>query len=64
MRHSTVCLISGIVCFVAGAAIFALALFGRMLDPEIGGGIGSSLIFIFLILMMVTVMLRNKERSD
>lgn len=64
MRYSTVCLTSGIVCFIAGAVIFALALFGRMLDPEIGGSIGSTLIFIFLVLMMVTVIFRNKERSD
>ena len=64
MRKSTICLISSIICFSAGALIFGLALFARMFDPEIAGGIGSALIIAFLFLSVLTIMVRNKEREE
>ena len=64
MRKSTICLISSIVCFAAGALIFGLALFTKMFDPEVGGGIGSVLIFAFLFLSILTILIRNKEREE
>ena len=64
MRKSTICLISSIICFAAGALIFGLALFARMFDPEIAGAIGSILIIAFLFLSVLTIMVRNKEREE
>ena len=64
MRKSTICLISSIICFTAGVLIFGLALFARMFDPEIAGGIGSILIIAFLFLSVLTIMARNKEREE
>ncbi len=64
MRKSTICLISSIVCFAAGALIFGLALFAKTFDPEVGGGIGSVLILAFLFLSILTIMIRNKEREE
>ena len=64
MRKSTICLISSIVCFAAGALIFGLALFAGMFDPEIAGAIGSILIIAFLFLSIMTIMFRNKEREE
>ena len=64
MRKSTICLLSSIICFAAGALIFGLALFARMFDSEIAGGIGSALIIAFLFLSVLTIMVRNKEREE
>ena len=64
MRPSTICLIAAIVCFIAGAAIFMLALFARAIDPQTGGAIGSILIIAFLALSMVNIALRNRERAE
>ena len=64
MRKSTICLLSSIICFAAGALIFGLALFARMFDPEIAGAIGSILIIAFLFLSVLTIMVRNKEREE
>ena len=63
MRPSTVCLIAAVICFIAGAAIFMLALFARTVDPQTGGAVGSVLIIAFLALSMVNIALRNKERA-
>ena len=30
MRYSTICLVAAIICFIAGAGIFMLALFARL----------------------------------
>ena len=64
MRTSTVCLISSVVCFIVGVTIFILALFARIFDPEVAGGIGSILIIAFLFLSILTIMIRNKERLE
>ena len=64
MRPSTICLLAGIVCFIAGAAIFMLALFARAIDPHTGGAVGSVLIIAFLALSMINIALRNKERAE
>jgi len=64
MRYSTICLVAAIICFVAGAGIFMLALFARMFDPKPAGAIGLVLIFAFLFLSMATIAFRNKERAE
>ena len=64
MRNSTICLIAAIICFVAGAGIFMLALFARMFDPQPAGAIGLILIFAFLFLSMANIAFRNKERAE
>ena len=64
MRTSTVTLIAGIISFIAGAAIFILALFARILDPDGAGLAGVLLIILFIILMFATIAIRNKERAD
>ena len=63
MRPSTICLVAALICFIAGAAIFMLALFARTIDPQTGGAAGSTLIIAFLALSMVNIALRNKERA-
>ena len=47
MRYSTICLVAAIICFIAGAGIFMLALFARMFDPQPAGAIGLVLIMAF-----------------
>ena len=64
MKPSTICLISGIICFIAGAAIFILALFTKTLEPKSAGAVGSILIVLFLFLSMGTIVLKNKERAQ
>lgn len=64
MRPSTICLVAAVICFIAGAAIFVLALFAKTIDPETGGAAGSILIIAFLALSMVNIALRNKERAE
>ena len=64
MRPSTICLLAAVVCFIAGAIIFMLALFARTIDPQTGGAVGSVLIIAFLALCMVNIALRNKERAQ
>ena len=64
MRPSTICLVAAVICFIAGAAIFMLALFAKTIDPETGGAAGSILIIAFLVLSMVNIALRNKERAE
>ena len=64
MRASTVCLVSGIVCFTVGIIIFMLALFARTIEPQTGGAIGSILILAFLFLSIATILFRNKERAE
>ena len=64
MRCSTICLVSSIICFSVGALIFGLALFAGMFDPDIAGAVGLILMFAFLILSMLTIMFRNKERAE
>ena len=63
MKASTVCLIAAVVCFTVGAVIFMLALFLRMFDPEVAGGIGSVLIIAFLLLSVANIILRNREMA-
>ena len=64
MRLSTICLISSIACFAAGAAIFMLALFAKAIEPKTGGAIGSVLTLAFLFLSIATIIVRNKEREQ
>ena len=64
MKYSTICLIASIACFIAGAIIFMLALFARMLEPQSAGAVGSILIMAFLFLSIGTILLRNKERAE
>ena len=64
MKASTICLVSSIICFAIGATIFILALFARIFDPEVAGGIGSILIIAFLFLSILTIIIRNKERAE
>ena len=64
MKNSTICLIASIVCFSIGAAIFILALFARIFDPQPAGGIGLALIMAFFVLSMATIAFRNKERAE
>ena len=64
MRPSAICLVAAIVCFITGAAIFILALFARMFDPVVAGGIGSILIMAFLFLSIANIILRNKELAE
>ena len=63
MRPSTICLVTAVICFIAGAVIFMLALFARTIDPQTGGAVGSILIIAFLALSLVNIALRNKERA-
>ena len=63
MRPSSICLIVAVICFIAGAIIFMLALFARTIDPQTGGAVGSILIIAFLALSLVNIALRNKERA-
>ena len=64
MRPSSICLIVAVICFIAGAIIFMLALFARTIDPQTGGAVGSILIIAFLALSMVNIALRNRERAQ
>ena len=63
MKASTVCLIAAVICFTIGAIIFMLALFARMFDPKVAGGIGSALIIAFLALSVANIILRNREMA-
>ena len=64
MRYSTICLASSVICFSVGVLIFGLALFARMFDPDIAGAIGLILMIAFLVLSVLTVMFRNREREE
>ena len=64
MKNSTICLISSIICFSVGVLIFGLALFARIFDPEVAGAIGLILMIAFLVLSMLTIMFRNREREE
>ena len=64
MRYSTVCLASSVICFSVGVLIFGLALFAGMFDPGVAGAIGLILMIAFLVLSMLTVMFRNREREE
>ena len=64
MTKSKICLISAIVCFAIGAIIFMLALFGRMFDPTIAGGVGGFFIVAFLVLSIANIVFRNKELAE
>ena len=64
MTKSKICLVSAIVCFTIGAIIFMLALFGRMLDPAIAGGVGGAFIVAFLALSIANIAFRNKELAE
>ena len=61
MRYSTICLVAAIICFIAGAAIFMLALFARMFDPEPAGAVGAVLIMAFLFLSIANIAFRNRK---
>ena len=64
MKASTICLVSSIICFAIGATIFILALFARVLDPKVAGGVGAVFIMAFLGLTIANILLRNKELTE
>ena len=64
MRYSTICLVAAIICFIAGAIIFMLALFAKIFDPEPAGAVGAVLILAFLVLSIANIAFRNKERAE
>lgn len=64
MEKSLIVLASGVVCFIAGFLIFAIALFSHLDNVDIFAGIGLTLIVVFLILTYISMYMRNKEKAS
>lgn len=61
LKKSQIFLLLSFASFMAGAIIFALALFLRIMDPKTAGAVGAVLVILFIPLALLALYFKNKE---